>query len=84
MRENETTAQGGNSRVPESNRGTTSTTFYDGSRPIDTIKRIFQLLQDSLVDNGVNIDRRRLRNDSRMIALIEALGLGEAKTNAIG
>ena len=78
-------AQNKSLRISITNRSTAGTTSSDGRRPVGTIKRTFQLLKKtSLVDNGANIDLRRLGDGIRVLAFVEALGLGEAEVNAIG
>ena len=73
------------SSTPKTNRSTTTTTATsDRSRPIGTIKRIIQLLQNSPVGNGANINQRRLSNSNRVLTFVEAFGFNEAKANTIG
>ena len=78
-------AQNKSLRISITNRSTAGATSSNGRRPVSTIKRTFQLLNKGpLVDNGANVDRRRLGNDSSAFILVEVLGLGDAEVNAIG
>ena len=83
MRRNKTKAQHKSLRIAITNRGAAGTTSSNERRPVST-KRTLQLLENSPVYNGANVDRRRLGDGSRAFVLVEALGLGEAEANAIG